>query len=459
MSPYDEKKRNLIEKTVAFHTLGCKVNAYESDSMAESLKKAGMTVVPFTDKADVYVINTCSVTNIADRKSRQMISRARKMNPEALVVAAGCYTQLMADRGELDKVDADLILGSSDKHRIAELIGSWYEDRSRPDVRRIAEEKEYCPLVLSRPSEHTRVYLKVQDGCDQFCSYCIIPYGRGRTRSRSKEAVLEEAAILAENGVREFVLTGIHLSSYGLDREDGGTSYNEYIRNHEVQEPLIGLIEDLHALPGVERLRLGSLEPRLMTEAFVSHLSKLPKLCPQFHLSLQSGCDETLKRMNRHYTTADFLESARMIRKFFALPALTTDVIAGFPGETEEEFEQTKAFLKTAGFYELHVFPYSRRKGTAADLMKDQVPPEIKKIRTDELLKLSDEFREAFESRLDGKTVEVLTERQEEIGGSLVYTGYTKEYVRTAVYGDVSENEIVNGVFTKCSEVNRVDVV
>ena len=446
MSVAVKNSSSLYNKTVAFHTLGCKVNAYESDSMEESLKAAGLRILPFTEKADIYVINTCSVTNIADRKSRQMLSRARKMNPDALIVATGCYVQLMADRDRRDMVKADILLGNNDKDKIVDVLEAWFITGSVPEIIPAADDRTYCPLTLKRPQERMRAYLKVQDGCDQFCSYCIIPYGRGRTRSREIEDVVREAETMAKSGVKEFVLTGIHLSSYGLEKE--GT-YNDYMKSHEVQEELIKLIEALHEVPGVRRLRLGSLEPRLMTEGFVSRLALLKKLCPQFHLSLQSGCDATLQRMNRHYTAEDFRKSCETIRKYFTYPALTCDVIVGFPGETEEEFNASRQFIEEIGFSQLHVFPYSKREGTKAASMKDQVPDDVKKERSEILLMLSLRLQRKYEEALEGKTVEVLTEEEEEREGETWLTGYTKEYVRVYVPGDHEVNEILNGVLKR----------
>ena len=336
-------------KKVALHNLGCKVNAYETEAMQELLEKHGYEIVPFQEGADVYIINTCTVTNMADRKSRQMLHRARKMNPDSIVVACGCYVQARKD----DIPDGiDIVIGNNKKQNIVEILD-------------INHEKAYEDLHLSTAAEHTRAYIKVQDGCNQFCSYCIIPFARGRVRSRSRDSVLEEVKTLAANGYKEVVLTGIHLSSYGIDCDDN----------------LLSLILAIHEVDGIERIRLGSLEPRIITEEFVQTIAQLPKMCPHFHLSLQSGCNATLKRMNRRYTAEEYYEKCRLLRKYFRNPALTTDVIVGFPGETEEEFAESKAFVDKVDFYETHIFKYSRREGTKAAAMKDQVPDQIKAVR------------------------------------------------------------------------------
>ena len=355
-------------KKVALHNLGCKVNAYETEAMQEMLEHAGYEIVPFQEGADIYVINTCTVTNIADRKSRQMLHRARKMNPDAVVVAAGCYVQAQAEKQVIDPC-IDIVLGNNKKQDLLTALQAYEE--AHGDLREVIDinhTKEYENLHLTKQGEHTRAYIKVQDGCNQFCSYCIIPYARGRVRSRAKEDVVAEVTDLAKNGYQEVVLTGIHLSSYGIDFEN--------------EDNLLSLIRAVHEIEGIKRIRLGSLEPRIITEEFVQAIAALPKMCPHFHLSLQSGCNETLKRMNRRYTSEEFYEKCEILRKYFEKPALTTDVIVGFPQETEEEFETTYEFLKKICFYETHIFKYSKREGTKAAVMQGQIPEQIKAKRS-----------------------------------------------------------------------------
>ncbi len=413
-------------KKAALHNLGCKVNAYETEAMRQLLEDAGYEITAFSDVADVYVVNTCSVTGVADHKSRQMLHRARKKNPSAVVVAAGCYVQTGEGRGELDGI-ADLIVGNNEKHRLPALLAEY--ESSRIPVKCVADlnggTSAYEELSLRNVAEHTRAFVKVQDGCNQFCSYCIIPYARGRIRSRRQEDVLAEIRALVKNGCLEVVLTGIHLGSYGRD----------------TGESLSGLIAAVCAVEGVEHVRLGSLEPGVMTEEFVSALAVLPKLCPHFHLSLQSGCDTVLSRMNRHYTTAEYEAVCARIRTHFTHPAITTDVIVGFPGETEEEFGETLAFLRRIRFYELHIFKYSRRAGTKAADLPDQVPEQKKAERSavlfEEERRMSREFRDYY----IGKTVTALTEETCEIDGVRYVTGYTKEYLKVAL---LSETERTN---------------
>ena len=401
-------------KKAALHNLGCKVNAYETEAMQELLEQAGYEIVPFQEKADVYIINTCTVTNMADRKSRQMLHRARKMNPEAVVAACGCYVQEKPDEAA-DCVD--IVIGNNRKKEIVRILEEYEDSRGgekkRPgeplkDLVDIGHTKEYEELSLSRTAEHTRAYIKVQDGCNQFCSYCIIPYARGRVRSRSKDHVLEEVQALAGAGYQEVVLTGIHLSSYGIDNG----------------EDLLSLILAVHEVEGIRRIRLGSLEPRIITEEFVRTISGLPKMCPHFHLSLQSGCTETLKRMNRRYTAEEYFEKCELLRKYFHEPALTTDVIVGFPGETQEEFEASRAFVDKVDFYETHVFKYSRREGTKAAVMPDQVPEPVKAERSAILLELSKKKQKAYEERLLGTTQEVLIEEEIERDGEIWQVGH-----------------------------------
>ena len=370
----------------ALHNLGCKVNAYETEAMQQQLEERGYEIVPFDQKADVYIINTCSVTNIADRKSRQMLHRAKKLNPEAVVVAAGCYVQVASDALKEDD-SVDIIVGNNNKARLADILEEYMKDRQGDEggyVLDIARAREYEELHVSRLGEHTRAFIKVQDGCNQFCSYCIIPYARGRVRSRKPEDVEAEVKGLVARGYREVVLTGIHLSSYGTEHMEGSP-----VKGGDWDSgPLWDLIERIHRVEGLERIRLGSLEPRIITREFAEKLAGLPEFCPHFHLSLQSGCDATLKRMNRHYTTEDYLRRCGILREIFDHPAITTDVIAGFPGETEEEFEETRRFLETVRFYEMHVFKYSKRQGTRAAVMEDQVSEQVKARRSDVLLEL-----------------------------------------------------------------------
>ncbi len=414
-------------KKAALHNLGCKVNAYETEAMQELLEKNGYEIVPFKEGADVYVVNTCTVTNIADRKSRQMLHKARKMNPDAIVVATGCYVQT-----ENQKVDdcIDIVIGNNKKKDIVEILKQYEEERGRTtDLIDIGHTKEYENLHLSRTGEHTRAYIKVQDGCNQFCSYCIIPYARGRVRSRAKEDVIEEVKTLAANGYKEVVLTGIHLSSYGVDIEDS----------------LLSLILAVHEVDGIHRIRLGSLEPGIITEEFVRTISALPKVCPHFHLSLQSGCNATLRRMNRRYTAEEYAEKCQLLRKYFAHPALTTDVITGFPGETPEEFEESRAFVDSIDFYETHVFKYSRREGTKAAVMPDQVPEQIKAERSKVLIALSEEKQSRFEEELIETTQEVLMEEAIEREDGIWQIGHTKEYVKIGYKTEKNlANQLIN---------------
>lgn len=415
----------------ALHNLGCKVNAYETEAMEQQLKERGYEIVPFDEKADVYIINTCSVTNIADRKSRQMLHRARKMNPDAVVVAAGCYVQAQAEKQVIDPC-IDIVLGNNKKQDLLTALQAYEE--AHGDLRKVIDinhTKEYENLHLTKQGEHTRAYIKVQDGCNQFCSYCIIPYARGRVRSRAKEDVVAEVTDLAKNGYQEVVLTGIHLSSYGIDFEN--------------EDNLLSLIRAVHEIEGIKRIRLGSLEPRIITEEFVQAIAALPKMCPHFHLSLQSGCNETLKRMNRRYTSEEFYEKCEILRKYFEKPALTTDVIVGFPQETEEEFETTYEFLKKICFYETHIFKYSKREGTKAAVMQGQIPEQIKAKRSARLIELGEKSRRAYEESFLGKTVEVLVEEKSDVNGKEMWTGHTKEYMKIALESEKNlQNCILN---------------
>lgn len=405
-----------MRKKAALHNLGCKVNAYETEAMQELLEDSGYEIVPFHEKADIYIINTCTVTNMADRKSRQMLHRARKMNPDAIVAACGCYVQ---EKPEEVADCVDIVIGNNRKKEIVHILEEYEKGREgiRKDLVDIGHTREYEDLHLSRTAEHTRAYIKVQDGCNQFCSYCIIPYARGRVRSRSMESVRGEVETLAWNGYQEVVLTGIHLSSYGIDT---GTD-------------LLSLIRTVHEVAGIKRIRLGSLEPRIITEEFAEAIAGLPKMCPHFHLSLQSGCTETLKRMNRRYTAEEYYEKCELLRKYFRNPALTTDVIVGFPGETEEEFKASRDFIDKVDFYETHVFKYSRREGTKAAVMPDQVPEEEKTRRSNILLDLSRKKQAAYEQRLLGTTQEVLIEEEIRRNGEIYQVGHTREYVKIGI--------------------------
>lgn len=419
-------------KKAALHNLGCKVNAYETEAMQHLLEEAGYEIVPFTQKADVYVINTCSVTNMADRKSRQMLHKAKKNNPDSIVVAAGCYVQT-SEKEVLNDLSVDIVIGNDRKHDLVRLLEEYSLDSVNDTVDDINDGKhDFEELFIDQTKEHTRAFIKVQDGCNQFCSYCIIPYARGRVRSRRFENVIAEVERLAANGFKEVVLTGIHLSSYGVDFEEA--------------VGLLELIQAVNAVKGIERIRLGSLEPKIVTEHFASELSKLDKICPHFHLSLQSGCDATLKRMNRKYTTKEYEKGCELLRKYFVHPAITTDVIVGFPGETEEEFEQTKAYLEHIHFYEMHIFKYSKRKGTRAAVMPDQIDEQIKAARSEKLIALGHDMSKEFRKFYIGKNEEVLFEEKAVIGDKEYFVGYTKEYVKVAKETDENlENQIVSG--------------
>lgn len=419
-------------KKAALHNLGCKVNAYETEAMQHLLEEAGYEIVPFTQKADVYVINTCSVTNMADRKSRQMLHKAKKNNPDSIVVAAGCYVQT-SEKEVLNDLSVDIVIGNDRKHDLVRLLEEYSLDSVNDTVDDINDGKhDFEELFIDQTKEHTRAFIKVQDGCNQFCSYCIIPYARGRVRSRRFENVIAEVERLAANGFKEVVLTGIHLSSYGVDFEEA--------------TGLLELIQAVNAVKGIERIRLGSLEPKIVTEHFASELSKLDKICPHFHLSLQSGCDATLKRMNRKYTTKEYERGCELLRKYFVHPAITTDVIVGFPGETEDEFEQTKAYLEHIHFYEMHIFKYSKRKGTRAAVMPDQIDEQIKAVRSEKLIALGHDMSKEFRKFYIGKNEEVLFEEKAVIGDKEYFVGYTKEYVKVAKKTDENlENQIVSG--------------
>ena len=410
-----------MKKKVALHNLGCKVNAYEVEAMQQLLENAGYETVPFEEGADVYVINTCTVTNIADRKSRQMLHKAKKMNPDAIVVATGCYAQ--ADTEKLKEDTAvDLILGNNQKTQIVEALEEYEKEHAKQvQVIEINHTKEYEELSIASTAEHVRAYIKVQDGCNQFCSYCIIPFARGRVRSRKIEEVLREVETLAAKGYKEVVLTGIHLSSYGVDFPK------------EERESLLSLIQAVSRVEGISRIRLGSLEPRIITEEFLEGIVKTGKVCPHFHLSLQSGCNKTLKNMNRRYSAQEYAEKCELIRKFYPAPALTTDVIVGFPQETEEDFEESYEFVKKIHFYETHIFKYSRRHGTKAASMDGQLTEAAKAQRSDRMLELHEIRAREYEEAMIGKKMELLLEEEVEIDGRPWYVGHSREYVRAVI--------------------------
>lgn len=409
-----------MTRTVAIHSLGCKVNSYEAESMEQLLKQAGYVIVPFDENvpADVYIINTCSVTNIADRKSRQMLHKAKKMNPDAVVVAAGCYVNADAKKAAGDSA-VDIVLGNNCKINIAEALDAYYRDNKMNSMLAdMGKSQEYEELKLDEVDTHTRAYIKIQDGCNQFCSYCIIPYTRGRIRSRGIEDIVDEVSRLVKKGFKEVVLTGIHLSSYGADSGEGS---------------LLDVIMRLDKIEGLERIRLGSLEPRIITEEFAGTIASSRKVCPHFHLSLQSGCDSVLKRMNRKYNTQEYIEKCELLRKYFDNPAITTDVIVGFPQETEEEFKITRDFLERVHFYEMHIFKYSRRKGTVADKMEGQVDESVKSRRSSELLKLESDMSKAYRTMFAGSRADVLIEEIENIDGKQYFVGFTPNYIRVRI--------------------------
>lgn len=453
-------------KNVALHNLGCKVNSYELDVVQQMLQENGYNIVPFDQKADIYIVNTCTVTNIADRKSRQMLHRAKARNPQAIVVAVGCYVQTDKEIVEKDEC-IDLAIGNNRKKDLVSILEEYLRERG---LLALQEEKvdktlhnttildlnntyEYEEMTLKKTAEHTRAYIKIQDGCNQFCTYCIIPYARGRVRSRHYEDIRREIEGLVKVGYQEIVLTGIHISSYGIDFEEEAWkqgSSKEVLKtegrhDYSGKSKLMDLIEKLHDIEGIRRIRIGSLEPRIVTEDFAKRLSALPKICPHFHLSLQSGCDATLKRMNRHYTAEEYLQSVEMLRKYFERPAITTDVIVGFAQETEEEFLETKAFLEKISFYEMHIFKYSKRKGTIAAGLSGQVPDEVKTIRSNILLELEKKQSKEFREYFVGKEVEVLFEETKEIGGRAYQIGHTKDYVKVALF---TEEELANQIRT-----------
>lgn len=424
-----------MNRTVAIHSLGCKVNSYEAESMEQLLKQAGYTIVPFDENitADIYIINTCSVTNIADRKSRQMLHKSKKINPDAIVVAAGCYVNADTKKAAEDNA-VDIVLGNNCKINIVEALENYYKDKNNSEmVVDFKEKQEYEELKLDEVSTHTRAYIKIQDGCNQFCSYCIIPYTRGRIRSRDIDEIEEEVTKLVSKGFKEVVLTGIHLTSYGVD-------------NNKCS--LLEVIMRLDKIEGLQRIRLGSLEPRVITEEFAKTLSSSKKICPHFHLSLQSGCDTVLKRMNRKYTTQEYYDKCCILRKYFNNPAITTDVIVGFPQETEEEFEATKVFLEKVHFYEMHIFKYSRRKGTVADRMEGQVDEKVKTQRSAILLELENKMSKEYRQQHIGKTEEVLIEEIVSENGKDYFMGFTPDYIRVKITCDTAfdNSEYINTI-------------
>lgn len=457
-------------KNVALHNLGCKVNSYEIEVMQQKLQEKGYCIVPFDSKADIYIVNTCTVTNIADRKSRQMLHRAKQLNPEAVVVAVGCYVQTGQEAIEKDE-SIDLAIGNNRKKDIVEILEEYLaglqkqsteadgklscrSDKTLNDttVIDINHTYEYEEMQLKQTAEHTRAYIKIQDGCNQFCSYCAIPLARGRVRSRRAEDIFTEVRGMVEAGYKEIVLTGIHISSYGIDFDEQQWQQGKSVEAHKGERleytgssKLIDLVELLQEIPGLERIRLGSLEPRIVTAETADRLAALTKVCPHFHLSLQSGCDATLKRMNRHYTAGEYYNSVEQLRRAFGHPAITTDIIVGFPGETEEEFAETKAFLEKICFYEMHIFKYSKRRGTVAADMADQVPEQIKAARSNELFAMEKRQSAEFRRTYIGQDAEVLLEDTAWIDGESWRIGHTRDYVKVAVKaeGAPSANTVV----------------
>ena len=433
-------------KRAAFHNLGCKVNSYELDIMRQKMEKSGYSIVPFEEEADVYVINTCTVTNIADRKSRQMIHKAKKRNPDAVVIAVGCYVETDPERVGTDSA-IDLAIG-------LESIGESSRDRRTLGGRTMTDlthRPQYEDMQLEDPG-HTRAFVKIQDGCNQFCSYCIIPYARGRIRSRRPGEILKEIRTIAGKGIREVVLTGIHVSSYGLEWD--ARTDNVPFDPLKSGAFLLDLMEEIRKIPGIERIRLSSLEPRIMTEEFVKGIADMPEVCPHFHLSLQSGCNATLRRMNRHYTAEEFMESVKLLRRYYEQPAITTDVIVGFPGESEAEFEETVKFLEEVNFYEMHVFKYSVRKGTVAAKLPVQIPDPVKGVRSDVLLEMTERQSKDYRSRFIGKSEELLLEEIIQTPEGACWRGHTKRYVEGYIPCDsdgaqqFEAGQLVRGTFT-----------
>lgn len=426
-----------MDKRVGFLTLGCKVNSYETDAMVELFEKAGYEIVPFEDKAKVYIINTCTVTNMADRKSRQMLHKAKKNNKDSIVVAVGCYAQ--ASKEDILKDDlVDIVVGNNQKKKIVSIVEDYLKDSSnKQSIVDINKEKVYEDLEIVSTLENTRAYIKIQDGCNQFCSYCIIPYVRGRIRSRKIEDVINEVKNIASNGYKEVVLTGIHLSSYGMDFENSNRFEYKY---------LLEAIDKISDIEGIERIRLGSLEPRIITSEFVSKLAMRKKVCPHFHLSLQSGCDRILQRMNRKYTTDMFLASCQILREYYENPAITTDVIVGFPSETDEDFSETVKFLEKVNFSQMHIFKYSRRKGTVADNMHEQIDERVKTCRSKVLQELTKKQHISYLNGFISKCEEVLFEEKVSINSKLYIVGHNERYVKMAVQLDEKNEEVNNSM-------------
>ena len=450
-------------KRAAFHNLGCKVNSYELDIMRQKMEKSGYSIVPFEEEADVYVINTCTVTNIADRKSRQMIHKAKKRNPDAVVIAVGCYVETDPERVGTDSA-IDLAIGNNNKARIAELLDEFLESIGESNRERrtlggrtmtdLTHRPQYEDMQLEDPG-HTRAFVKIQDGCNQFCSYCIIPYARGRIRSRRPGEILKEIRTIAGKGIREVVLTGIHVSSYGLEWD--ARTDNVPFDPLKSGAFLLDLMEEIRKIPGIERIRLSSLEPRIMTEEFVKGIADMPEVCPHFHLSLQSGCNATLRRMNRHYTAEEFMESVKLLRRYYEEPAITTDVIVGFPGESETEFEETVKFLEEVNFYEMHVFKYSVRKGTVAAKLPVQIPDPVKGVRSDVLLEMTERQSKAYRNKFIGKSEELLLEEIIQTPAGACWRGHTKRYVEGYIPCDsgaqqFEAGQLVRGTFTGAVE-------
>ncbi len=426
-------------KKVAFITLGCKVNQYETNSMIQQFQQKGYEIVEHTERADIYIVNTCTVTNMSDRKSRQMLRRVKELNHKAMVVACGCYVQVAKE--EVEKLDEiDLVLGNNEKRQIVEIIERYQKEVNKQiEIEDVMHQKEYVELGEIVYTEKTRAVIKVQDGCDRFCSYCIIPYARGRVRSRKPEKVIAEIEKIAQNGIKEVVITGIHIASYGKDFKE--------------KYELIDLLEKINQVEGIKRIRLGSIEPLLITEEFVERLSKLEKICHHFHLSLQSGCDETLKRMNRRYTTQEFEEIVKRLRECYKDVILTTDIIVGFPGESQEEFETTYEFLQKIKFYKMHVFKYSPRKGTKAAQMEGQIEGKEKEERSQRLIELSNKNEKEYHEKYIGKEVEVLLE--EEKNG--YYQGHTKNYIMAMIE---SKEKLENKLITaKCIKTEKDHII
>lgn len=402
-------------RKVALHNLGCKVNFYETEAMSQLLHKAGYRIVPFSEKADVYIINTCSVTNIADRKSRQMLHKAKKMNPQAVVVATGCYVQTSSAKA-VEDMAIDIIVGNNKKKEIVDILENYFKRRGKEYIIDINQTNEYEELEIETVTEHTRAHLKIQDGCNNFCSYCIIPYARGRIRSRKMGNIRNEMLRLADRGFKEIVFTGINLSCYN----DEG-------------KKLIDVLEMAETIDGIERIRLGSLDPEIITDDFVERLSKISKICPHFHLSMQSGCDKTLKAMNRHYTSEEYFNKCQMLRQKFDNPAFTTDVIVGFPGETQEDYVKSREFIEKVRFAELHVFKYSRRDGTVAANMPNQIEESIKSQRSENLIQVGEKLMREYREKKIGTEVSVLFEEEKVIGQKRYQVGHTREYIEVAL--------------------------